>query len=574
MDPYASPPFLGPLHAVLQIDWKQFATLGSGLTSYSVSLPALPLQARLAGLSFGERFVPFADATPTTWTASVSLGGVPLLTSGVGVSNPPASPLPVGQLPAPFDFGQPIGNQSLQLSVSVVGSSLPATVTTQPLTPAVISGLSGKTLDLTTDDRSVIHVPFTPPPTTPAQVLADILALTNVDPVASLDAGNHLVLKNVPPGVGSTLTIVGGTALAALGLSPGTTLGTVSTPATVTGTQDLTTLAYAQLQGKGFTFTSSDRPGSFNVVFGTGGSAPTQASDVLTAIAAATNTDPSVILNAKTNQLVFTSGNVGATAFVKIGGTAASVLGLTTGYVYGTNGGALPATVTGTVDLSTLTYGASGTLNGQVLNLATDDRGPFPPITFTSAVTPYQAVVTAIEAVTNADPAASLSAGKLIVLTSASGVTIIDGTALAALGLSAGAQGTTLTGTKDLTVVSTLAALNGLSFTFKTGDRSPTTVTFGTLNTATDVVTTITAATNTDPAVSLDGNKHLVLQSNSVGSTASLSISGNAALTLGLVPPSTPPATVVTTYGTAAPALGAATAGRIDVHLFYFVDRR
>jgi hypothetical protein len=171
-------------------------------------------------------------------------------------------------------------------------------------------------------------------------------------------------------------------------------------------------------------------------------------------------------------------------------------------------------------------------------------------------------------------------------------VTIIDGTALVTLGLTPGptygtglassssATPATVTGTVDLTTLAygeQKGALNGQSLTFRTDDRGPFTVRFGAgkraPTSAGDVVAAVIAATNIDPVASVDGNGHLVLRSRSKGSKASLTIGGTAAGTLGLPLP-TGAATTVTLSGTAAPGLGAATSGRIDARLFYFVERR
>src|ERR1700691_850860 len=112
MDPYDHGPFLGPLHAVLAIDWQQLTQLPPDRRQYAVRFPALPTHARLAGLSFGERFEAFAQKASTTWTATAKLDGGSLITLGVGASNPPAKKLPMGQLHAPFYFGMPIGDET------------------------------------------------------------------------------------------------------------------------------------------------------------------------------------------------------------------------------------------------------------------------------------------------------------------------------------------------------------------------------------------------------------------------------------------------------------------------------
>jgi hypothetical protein len=200
-------------------------------------------------------------------------------------------------------------------------------------------------------------------------------------------------------------------------------------------------------------------------------------------------------------------------------------------------------------------------------------------VTFPSSLTTPRDVVTAIA---NVDPIVSTTGGihNFLVLTSGSGsatptVTLVDGTALTSLGLSPGTTPGNATGTINMVTSSLLygagGSLAGHGFTFQTDDRGPFTVTFGTGTAAPgnagDVIAAIAAATITDPLVSVDGNDHLVIQSRSTGSTASLTLGGTALATLGLDAPTYP------IHGTDAPGVNGATAGHVDAHLFYFVDR-
>jgi hypothetical protein len=398
MDPYSHPPFLGPLHIVLEIDWKQLTKLAPDCEQYSIRSPALPTKARFAGFSFGERFVAFDQKTPTQWTATVSLDrehltsgvgpkqppapkepaaknqpsaakNVPaepvpapahgsrecelLFSAGVGASNPPAGRLPAGEVEAPFYFGKPIGDDVFRLSIDVQGRALPAIVTGTPLTSATFKG--DVTLVIATDGAGPFTVPFAAGKHTAAAVVAAIQAQTKADPadpMVCLNASSEIVLTSLHTG-SSAYVDVSGAAAGALGLPTGYTYGTDggALPAEAIGTQDLTKLTYP-IAGT-LTLGTDDRA-TFTVTFGAGVTSP---EGVVTAIA---NTDPNAdpVASVDGNRhLVLRSRSKGQNASLTIGGTAAGTLGLpvptgqaTTVTLPGTAAPGLGAATSGRID--------------------------------------------------------------------------------------------------------------------------------------------------------------------------------------------------------------------------------
>src|SRR5262249_8814105 len=153
----------------------------------------------------GERFEAFAQPRPTTWTATAWLAHEPVITSGVGASNPPATPLPAGQMQAPFYFGMPIGNDKFALSIEVQGRARRAVVPGKSFRDVRVAD-EGMTLTLATNDRGPFVVGIPLGTYTPAEVVALLEAQTNADPTASLNASNGLVLASGTKGAGASLT--------------------------------------------------------------------------------------------------------------------------------------------------------------------------------------------------------------------------------------------------------------------------------------------------------------------------------------------------------------------------------
>jgi hypothetical protein len=111
MDPYRSPPFLGPFHVWVQIDYTQFKTLPAGQQTATVFIgDPLPPYCRLAGITVAEttNYKPFADPTGTTFFLSVYLNAN-LIASGPTLISVPLT-MPQSVLTV-VGYGHPIGGE-------------------------------------------------------------------------------------------------------------------------------------------------------------------------------------------------------------------------------------------------------------------------------------------------------------------------------------------------------------------------------------------------------------------------------------------------------------------------------
>lgn len=219
------------------------------------------------------------------------------------------------------------------------------------------------------------------------------------------------------------------------------------------------------------------------------------------------------------------------------------------GYTYGPDVQVMPRTaaeLVGTVDLTTLTYGPGGDLDGLVLPIESDTSGGAINVTFTAPAS-ANVVVSLINTAGGGDFVADIVAGRYLRIRSATigsvGTIALrgGGDAYAALGFGEPVEVTpaapaTITGTVSLTsgaLFGNGGTLDTLTFIATSDSGGPHTTTFVDPANASAVDAQITADAAGDYVPSINGSTQLVIESASVGASATLTIgngTANAAL--------------------------------------------
>ena len=254
-------------------------------------------------------------------------------------------------------------------------------------------------------------------------------------------------------------------------------------------------------------------------------------------------------------------------AFLFMGGTGGTLTELLPTQSFLRNGRGLSATATGTVDLSTLTYGAGGTLNGKTIKLTANGASTPLTVMFGSPAD-SSAVLSEINAVIGSVAVASLDANNALVLRTlkvgAKTSLVLDATstALAALGLTAGmSMGTAGVQALDSgngTAVTPLLSFMGADFTAGPSSgqvagasavpvggvadgstltlddgTQPQTLTFSGASSRALVLTQINALFGAGAGgslvASLDAGNHLVLTNSALGAESVVKVVGGTA---------------------------------------------
>lgn len=388
--------------------------------------------------------------------------------------------------------------------------------------PAVYSGLDALQLSLSINNGTAVDIIFAGTPLTPAQVVAQVLTALSAAKVTSVTAE-----------------------------TVGTTQWRLRTIAAndFQQIQVLSTTSPAVLTAFGL--------GSGKVYQGAGYYAQDELVIHQTAFP-----DPRKNLS----QLAIDTASI--QAFLYFGGVSGTLSELRRDQAFLRNGTSQPATVTGSVDLTGLTYPTQ--LNTKTLILTVDGGSPL-TVTFASPAD-AAAVISQINAVISAVGIASLSATNHLVLTDlttglSSTILIGAGTANGDLGLSPGTttgttairtltagSGTALTSLidcpgQDFTAAATAAQVTGTAaitsgvsdgLTLILDDSTgPQTLTFASANNSSAVLTQINTLFGTAAGgyltATVNGSTHLVLTHSKLGRDSIIRVIGGTALTaLGL----------------------------------------